>query len=577
MRQLGGDRGLAGAGDAIQDVEADGHRPDRLEGHGDAAEPDEADVRRPDPEARMEMSTVARKTVASETDPTVTAAQQREVDDAVHVANLWVDPVTTLPAPNGKGWRGAAPSGSRRPCRPWHRLVEPVSEGVTAAMTKAMDEQFERLKAEGLSGLTEGIEGLPEGFPTCPVSIWATSSASSSRRCGRWPGACSRPSWGTASAPSPPTCSARPGGPALLDTEDVQRCRPTSRRSPRVSASTSARFASTSRSARPPAPGCSPRSVARAAARGGGPGLRAEHHHRHRRHRGAGPEMDLQNPAGIQEALRTSCSRRRRPRNSVPRSTGSRRRWRSSRAGSTSSPNRRPRRISRTPTRSARRCARRRVSGPAQKTFSGLVGLELRPRRLKDAKNLWAALENAGGAEFRDAPSRAPRHRADRSRPRRPAGTSRSGVTPPPATTSTRRSTPCCATTTAKPRRGRRRRRGAWTDPRLTRPETTSSPLLADATRVLRIRAGRPAAGGTAPGVPRVPRRPPGRRVEAGPPEHLTASRLVLDERLDRVLLTHHRARGCGSSSAGTEPADRSVRAAARARRPRSRDRRAAE
>ncbi|HEU5241484.1 MAG TPA: zinc-dependent metalloprotease, partial [Ornithinibacter sp.] len=47
---------------------------------------------------------------------------------------------------------------------------------------------------------------------------------------------------------------------------------------------------------------------------------------------------------------------------------------------------------------------RRRVSGPAQKTFSGLVGLELRPRRLKDAKNLWAALEDAGGAEFRDAP-----------------------------------------------------------------------------------------------------------------------------------------------------------------------------
>ena len=28
---------------------------------------------------------------------------------------------------------------------------------------------------------------------------------------------------------------------------------------------------------------------------------------------------------------------------------------------------------------------------------------------------------------------------------------------------------------------------------------------------------------------------------KAGPPEHLTASRLVLDERLDRVLLTHHR------------------------------------
>jgi putative hydrolase len=45
---------------------------------------------------------------------------------------------------------------------------------------------------------------------------------------------------------------------------------------------------------------------------------------------------------------------------------------------------------------------RRRVGGAAQKTFAGLVGLELRPRRLRDAANLWAALENAGGAKLRD-------------------------------------------------------------------------------------------------------------------------------------------------------------------------------
>jgi putative hydrolase len=45
---------------------------------------------------------------------------------------------------------------------------------------------------------------------------------------------------------------------------------------------------------------------------------------------------------------------------------------------------------------------RRRVGGAAQKTFAGLVGLELRPRRLRDAANLWAALENAGGATLRD-------------------------------------------------------------------------------------------------------------------------------------------------------------------------------
>ncbi|GAA2744595.1 hypothetical protein GCM10009868_22850 [Terrabacter aerolatus] len=45
---------------------------------------------------------------------------------------------------------------------------------------------------------------------------------------------------------------------------------------------------------------------------------------------------------------------------------------------------------------------RRRAGGAAQKTFAGLVGLELRPRRMRDAANLWAALESAGGANLRD-------------------------------------------------------------------------------------------------------------------------------------------------------------------------------
>jgi putative hydrolase len=45
---------------------------------------------------------------------------------------------------------------------------------------------------------------------------------------------------------------------------------------------------------------------------------------------------------------------------------------------------------------------RRATGGPAEKTFAGLVGLELRPRRLRDAANLWAALESAHGQEGRD-------------------------------------------------------------------------------------------------------------------------------------------------------------------------------
>ena len=45
----------------------------------------------------------------------------------------------------------------------------------------------------------------------------------------------------------------------------------------------------------------------------------------------------------------------------------------------------------------------RATGGPAEATFATLVGLELRPRRLRDAANLWAALRDARGADGRDA------------------------------------------------------------------------------------------------------------------------------------------------------------------------------
>lgn len=47
---------------------------------------------------------------------------------------------------------------------------------------------------------------------------------------------------------------------------------------------------------------------------------------------------------------------------------------------------------------------RRRASGgPAEQVFSSLMGLELHPRRTRDAANLWAALRTARGIEGRDA------------------------------------------------------------------------------------------------------------------------------------------------------------------------------
>lgn len=46
---------------------------------------------------------------------------------------------------------------------------------------------------------------------------------------------------------------------------------------------------------------------------------------------------------------------------------------------------------------------RRAAGGPAEQIFATLVGLELRPRRLREAGRLWAALRDARGIEGRDA------------------------------------------------------------------------------------------------------------------------------------------------------------------------------
>ncbi|WP_326598885.1 zinc-dependent metalloprotease [Streptomyces sp. NBC_01803] len=46
---------------------------------------------------------------------------------------------------------------------------------------------------------------------------------------------------------------------------------------------------------------------------------------------------------------------------------------------------------------------RRATGGPAEQTFATLIGLELRPRRLRDAARLWASLTDARGAQGRDA------------------------------------------------------------------------------------------------------------------------------------------------------------------------------
>jgi hypothetical protein len=46
---------------------------------------------------------------------------------------------------------------------------------------------------------------------------------------------------------------------------------------------------------------------------------------------------------------------------------------------------------------------RRATGGPAEQTFATLVGLELRPRRLREASAFWTTVRAARGVDGRDA------------------------------------------------------------------------------------------------------------------------------------------------------------------------------
>ena len=88
---------------------------------------------------------------------------------------------------------------------------------------------------------------------------------------------------------------------------------------------------------------------------------------------------------------------------------------------------------------------RRAAGGPAEHTFASLVGLELRPRRLREAAALWGALPSARGAGGPGRGLGPPRPAADGGGPGRPGRVRRPGPVTPRRTArpSTPRSKSC--------------------------------------------------------------------------------------------------------------------------------------
>ena len=104
-----------------------------------------------------DLATQVAETAAREGDRPVTPAEQREVEDACRLADLWLDPVTSLPSTGAqaRAWTRTGWLTSTLPA--WRQLVDPVAERVVAAMGGALE--------QGLSGGLLGEGPLTEGLP----------------------------------------------------------------------------------------------------------------------------------------------------------------------------------------------------------------------------------------------------------------------------------------------------------------------------------------------------------------------------------------------------------------------------
>jgi putative hydrolase len=340
---------------------------------------------------------VARKHVAAtEGNDVHDPAAARAIDDAVAVATLWLDEQTTLAAP---AWRALGLSRAEwvEATMPrWFQLVEPVSEGVTAATSEALRKQVRDLGPEAFGD--EMPPGMPAGFdPAKMVEQWAPMLGNLSRQMfaaqlGQAVGTLATEVVGATEVGLPLTergvVALLPGNVRLMADAleiDVAQVRLY------LAVREAARVRLFSE-----VPWLGPQLISAVDDYARNITIDTE------AIESALTTIDATDPEALRTALQGNLFR--------PQPTSAQRAalarletllalaegWVDHVTDRTTSKH--------LPQSAAlaETIRRRRVGGAAQKTFAGLVGLELSPRRLRDAANLWAALERAGGAEARD-------------------------------------------------------------------------------------------------------------------------------------------------------------------------------
>lgn len=338
---------------------------------------------------------VSRQVVTQVGDASIGESTRRDVEQVVQVASLWLDAVTDLPRPEGPTRALSRAEWVELTLPIWLQLTTPVAEGLQAAMGEAMGQQLSGLGEEG----APPIPGLPPGMN--PAALMGQMEPMIRRMSASMFGGQVGQAVGTLAGE---TLSGTEVGIPLLGDESV--------------AILPANIADFAQGLELDAGEVHLYLAVREAARvrlfAGvpwlGPQLLAavEDYARDISINTEGIEeamrsADPQDPAAMQEALGgTLFSPEPSPRQQaalarletylalvegwVDRVTAS--------ATASHLPH------AEALAESVRR--RRATGGPAEKTFASLVGLELRPRRLRDAANLWAALEDSQGPSGRD-------------------------------------------------------------------------------------------------------------------------------------------------------------------------------
>lgn len=106
---------------------------------------------------------MARQVAAAEGDPSVGAVEARAVTEALSVAELWLDPATDLPPGGGPARAWSRAEWVEHTAARWRSLTEPVAASVTAALHDVMSRRMGDLPAELPPELLGGLTGADLG------------------------------------------------------------------------------------------------------------------------------------------------------------------------------------------------------------------------------------------------------------------------------------------------------------------------------------------------------------------------------------------------------------------------------